>query len=152
VSETSSSEDSQWSAVGGRRSAQPDQTFAPSAPFTVRNIAPAFSQRKPQPGRGRRSQTIAVNQGGHYIRAAVPQGSVRDVAVDATLRAAALRQVQGSGRAEQGSGGAGEQGRVKSETPQLPCSPAPLHVLATDLRVKVRRARTGNLFLFVVDV
>jgi magnesium chelatase subunit D len=54
----------------------------------------------------------------------VPQGSVRDVAVDATLRAAALRAWQ---------------------------SPAPLHVLATDLRVKIRRARTGNLILFVVD-
>ncbi|HXV97780.1 MAG TPA: VWA domain-containing protein, partial [Anaerolineae bacterium] len=102
------------------------------------------AQRKPQPGRGRRSQTIAVNQGGHYIRAAVPQGSVRDVAVDATLRAAALRLVQG-GR------GAEEQGSVKKASPLHPCTLAPLHVLATDLRVKIRNARTGNLILFVVD-
>lgn len=135
VNEGSSPEDSERSAVGGQRSS-PDQTFAPSDPFTVRKLVPSTARRQPQPGRGRRSQTIAVNQGGHYIRAAVPQGSVRDVAVEATLRAAALRRAQGSRGTE-------EQGRSKID--------APLHVLATDLRVKIRRARTGNLILFVVD-
>jgi magnesium chelatase subunit D len=67
---------------------------------------------------------------------------VRDVAVEATLRAAALRKAQGSNSAEIIS---------------LPaCQPAilpPLHpsILPTDLRIKIRRARTGHLILFVVD-
>jgi magnesium chelatase subunit D len=74
----------------------------------------------------------------------VPQGSVRDVAVDATLRAAALRKVQGSR-------GAGEQGEVKTAPPLLLRTPAPLQILPADLRTKIRRARTGNLILFVVD-
>ncbi len=134
VSEDTSREDPQPPAGDGRQSS-PDQTFAPGEPFTIRKIAPPIPGRQPQPGRGRRSQTIAVNQGGHYIRAAVPQGSVRDVAVDATLRAAALRCVEGR----------------TVESPPLPRSSAPLRVLPTDLRTKVRRARTGNLILFVVD-
>lgn len=142
VSEDTSREASQPPASSGQQSS-PDRTFAPSEPFAIRKIAPSISGRQPQPGRGRRSQTIAVNQGGHYIRAAVPQGSVRDVAVDATLRAAALRCVQGS-RA------AGEQGRIV-DSPLLLRSSAPLRILPADLRTKVRRARTGNLILFVVD-
>lgn len=113
-----------------------EQTFNPGDSFAVRKIVPPLARRQPQPGRGRRSQTTAVNQGGHYIRAVVPQGSVRDVAVDATLRAAALRLVQG---------------RLLIEAPLPPCPPAPLHILPADLRVKIRRARTGNLILFVVD-
>lgn len=108
---------------------------------------PPAPGRQPQPGRGRRSQTIAVNQGGHYIRAVVPQGSVRDVAVDATLRAAALRQAKG-----------GDEAKRRSSDNLLPRLPSdggrltpPRLILPSDLRTKIRRARTGNLILFVVD-
>lgn len=136
-----SQKDSQPSA--GRRPPS-EQTFTPGDTFAVRKIVPPAAKRQPQPGRGRRSQTMATNQGGHYIRAAIPSGSVRDVAVDATLRAAALRSVQGNRGAE-------EQGGIKSDPPPPPHTCAPLRVLATDLRTKIRRARTGNLILFVVD-
>lgn len=81
---------------------------------------------------------MATSQGGHYVRAALPQGPARDIALDATLRAAALRRASG-----QLSG---------------PNAPVENHngyhasfVRPVDLRVKVRRARTGNLILFVVD-
>ena len=143
VSEDPSPENSQPPTSRSQRPS-PDQTFAPGETFLIRKIAPASLGRLPQPGRGRRSQTISVNQGGHYIRAAVPQGSVRDVAVDATLRAAALRKVQGSS-------GAGEHGGVKIFSPLPLRPPAPLQILPADLRTKIRRARTGNLILFVVD-
>jgi len=144
MSESDNSTDSQQSPVSGPRSAQPDQTFTPGDSFAVRKIVPLSQRRQPQPGRGRRSPTTAVNQGGHYIRAVAPQGSVRDVAVDATLRAAALRLAQGSRGAE-------EQEGIKKTSPLPPCPPAPLRISPADLRVKIRRARTGNLILFVVD-
>lgn len=121
----------------------PDQLFSPGAPFAVkRALPPASPRQRPQAGRGRRSQTSATRQGGHYIRAAPPQGSARDVAVDATLRAAALR-IAGQG--------AGEQGCRGEDSPLLPCTSALLLITSSDLRVKIRRARTGNLILFVVD-
>lgn len=113
----------------------PDRLFSPGAPFAVkRALPPASPRQRPQAGRGRRSQTSATRQGGHYIRAAPPQGSARDVAVDATLRAAALR-IAGQGAEVRGCGG----------------EKSPLPVTPSDLRVKIRRARTGNLILFVVD-
>jgi magnesium chelatase subunit D len=57
----------------------------------------------------------------------MPQGSVRDVAVDATLRTAALR--------------------LAAQPSNLPT----FQLLPADLRTKIRHARTGNLILFVVD-
>ncbi len=151
MSEDTSPENAHWSPVSGPRSAQPDQTFTPGDPFPVRPLKLPPTRRQPQPGRGRRSQTTATNQGGHYFRASVPQGSVRDVAIDATLRAAALRFVQGSGPYGRLRTGAGEQGRIEADSPLPPYPPAPLLIIPSDLRTKIRRARTGNLILFVVD-
>lgn len=120
----------------------PDQFFAPGASFAINRPLPAVSIQRPQPTRGRRSQAVATQQGGHYVRATTPQGSIHDVALDATLRAAALRNARW-GAEGRGSGG--------ENSPQPPCSSAPLLITPSDLRVKVRRARTGNLILFVVD-
>lgn len=111
----------------GQNSA-PDQVFAPSSPFALQHPLPDNSAQRPQTGRGRRSQTTALHQDGYYVRATPPQGSVRDVAIDATLRAAALRLA-----------GAGEKVVARTQ------------ITASDLRVKVRQTRTGNLILFVVD-
>jgi magnesium chelatase subunit D len=75
---------------------------------------------------------------------------VRDIALDATLRAAALRQALNLSSVE---------AQIPAETGQAGAGPAshevhrrafPL-VSRADLRVKVRHARTGNLILFVVD-
>ena len=120
------------SAGVGDQAEGPAQTFAPGEPFQVANLLPTPQNRRtPQLGRGRRSYTIATDRGGHYIRATIPPGPIRDVALMATLRAAALRQ---------------------SQSPHRPTSPSPhLPISRADLRVKVRRSRTGNLILFVVD-
>jgi magnesium chelatase subunit D len=108
----------------------PDQLFAPGQLFPLKQALPTVFSRSPQAQRGRRSQTEASHQGGHAIRAAIPQHEVRDIALEATLRAMALRKARWS--------------TAQVGEPERLVSPA-------DLRIKVRRARTGNLILFVVD-
>ena len=85
----------------------------------------------PRFGRGRRSQTVAVGRAGHYVGAAIPQGQVQDIALAATLRAAALRLANNL--------------QPKNVPARLPV------IASADLRVKIRQSRVGNLILFVVD-
>ncbi|GAB4425056.1 MAG: hypothetical protein Kow0031_04410 [Anaerolineae bacterium] len=87
-------------------------------------------RRNPSAGRGRRSHSESGQRAGHVIGSAAPQTSAQDVAIAATLRAAALR------KSRRQAGGVGV---------------SPTLIQPADLRVKVRRARTGNLILFVVD-
>ena len=86
----------------------------------------------PEKGRGgplgRRSRVLGSPYGGH-VGDLEAGGEVRDVALAATVRAAAPRQVE-RGRS---AGGAG------------------LVVRREDLREKVREGREGNLILFLVD-
>ena len=113
---------------------QPEQVFDPGEIFSVAQVLPTTpGPRRPQAGRGRRSYTVATQRGGHYLRATVPTGPARDIALEATLRAAALRQA--------------ESRPTKGSTSQSPH----LLISKSDLRVKIRRSRTGNLILFVVD-
>ncbi|MGQ4808556.1 hypothetical protein NKDENANG_01939 [Candidatus Entotheonellaceae bacterium PAL068K] len=74
---------------------------------------------------GKRSRILG-SRSGHYVTSRQPQDRVRDLAVDATLRAAAprLRQREGDGT---------------------------VAIHYTDLREKVRESRAGNLILFTVD-
>jgi Mg-chelatase subunit ChlD len=77
---------------------------------------------------GRRSQTKTNRKRGHYIQARrVMDGKPRDVAFDATLRAAAPYQLQ----------------RDRSERA--------LAIESQDIHDKVRVRRAANLILFVVD-
>lgn len=76
---------------------------------------------------GRRSQTKTDRKRGHYIRARLPHGKVRDLAFDATMRAAAPYQLH----------------RDRSKMA--------LALKRQDLREKVRVRRQSNLILFVVD-
>lgn len=103
------------------------QVFAPSAPFAVRRLETRTSLR-PRQGRGRRSYTRSERHG-HYVRAVAPHGPLRDLAIDATLHAAAPLQ------------------RIRRATE----ASTRFIVRPDDLRVKERRRRLGNLILFVVD-
>ncbi len=107
-----------------------DETvFAPGRPPSTERLLPISFSRQTQPSPGRRSLTEALGRNGHPVRAVRPRSRpVRDVALGATLRAAGIRlAARGAGR------GAGP--RIQPQ----------------DLRVRLRRARVGNLVLFVVD-
>jgi magnesium chelatase subunit D len=95
--------------------------------FAVRPVEGPLRQEQLPLGAGRRSRTLGGTTG-HYVTSRQPCGRVRDIAVDATLRAAAphLRRRQ----------------QEEGKTPAI-------HY--TDLRQKVRESRAGNLILFVVD-
>jgi magnesium chelatase subunit D len=88
----------------------------------VRRIQVVPGDGTPRSGRGRRNPTPTSGHG-HYVRA-VPDESPADLALDATLRAAARR-------------GAVHEGR-----------PA---ITRADLHRKERAGRVGTLILFVVD-
>jgi magnesium chelatase subunit D len=76
---------------------------------------------------GKRSTTRTTRKRGRYVQARPAKGDLSDVAIDATIRQAALEQVpRGS---EQGS----------------------FTVLPQDIQKKVRVRRASNLVLFVVD-
>jgi len=99
--------------------------------FAVRTLA-LGGATGPRPGvslRGRRLRVESRDRSGMYVRARRPTGPVRDVALDATLRAAAQRP--------------------RSAGPPVD-DPAPL-VQRSDLREKVRFRRAGAALAFVVD-
>lgn len=82
---------------------------------------------------GRRSRTKTERKRGRYVQARTPRGDkVRDLAFDATLRAAAPYQK----RRHEGAEGEREMA---------------LSLRKSDLREKVRVRRAANLILFVVD-
>lgn len=76
---------------------------------------------------GKRSTTRTSRKRGRYIQAQPADGDLTDIALDATIRQAALQQV------ERGS------------------EPGSLKVLPQDVQKKVRVRRAANLILFVVD-
>ncbi len=76
---------------------------------------------------GRRSRKLG-GRTGHYVTSRPPQDRVRDIAIDATLRAAAPKMYER---------------RLSEDNPVL--------IRSTDLREKVRESRSGNLILFAVD-
>ncbi len=76
---------------------------------------------------GRRSRKLG-GRSGHYVTSRQPGDRVRDIAIDATLRAAAPHLYE----------------RRLSEA-------EPVLIRSTDLREKVRESRGGNLILFAVD-
>jgi magnesium chelatase subunit D len=98
------------------------QTFEPAALAPPRpiDIEPAVPMARL--GRGRRNSTATLAQGKH-VRS-VPDPAASDLALDATMRAAARRGAYRDGR---------------------------LEIDACDLQRKERSGRTGSLILFVVD-
>jgi magnesium chelatase subunit D len=122
---TASPEDSTAPAAEGL--APENQQARIGQSFAVRPLEGPLRQDLLPSDAGRRSRTLG-DTSGHYVTSRQPSGRVRDIAVDATLRAAApyLRRRQ----------------QEEGKTPAI-------HY--TDLREKVRESRAGNLILFVVD-
>ena len=111
-----------------QHSGQDETIFDPGQTFDVsRWLADkqsAFIRR----GSGRRSLVTTGSMQGRYVRYAFPKGSeLRDIAIDATLRAAAPHQLlrENNGMA--------------------------VAISKSDIRTKVRERRTGNTIVFVVD-
>jgi Mg-chelatase subunit ChlD len=76
---------------------------------------------------GKRSTTRTSRKRGRYIQARPAEGDLSDIALDATLRQAALQQSEREGE------------------------PDHLTILPDDVQKKVRVRRAANLILFVVD-
>ncbi len=102
-----------------------DQVFAVGDSFAVRRFE-ARKDRKLRRGSGRRSRTRALRHG-RYVKA-LPACAGVDIALDATIRAAAPEQV----RRERPPGMA-------------------LAIREPDLRERRRERRVGNFLLFLVD-
>ena len=93
--------------------------------------------RRARPAGGRRAAAVSGSPSGRYTRAVVPQGKPSDLALDATLRAAAPHQLRRRG---------------DTDNPAAPLRPGfPLRIEPWDIREKVRETKTGSLILFVVD-
>jgi len=115
-----------------------DQGYAPVKPHEAQGTVPPFGQtfdpieielpkdRKPRESRGKRTQTKSKRERGRYV-ASRPSAEARDIALDATIRAAASRQMERGG------------------------SEDALQIRMEDLHTKVRKRKVGNLLLFVVD-
>ena len=92
-------------------------------PLWIQNEKKRFSPK----GSGKRNMTRSDERQGRYVKAGIPKGETHDIAIDATLRAAAPHQ---KGRRSNG------------------CAVVIRH---EDIRRTEREKRTGNIFLFLVD-
>lgn len=104
-------------------SSQVCQMIEPQAPFALHFAEPRGFRGG---GTGKRLKTRSATSRGRYVRYRMPSGPVRDIALDATLRAAAMHERE-------------------------PDSALLVTVRDGDLREKVRERRTGLTILFLVD-
>ena len=102
-----------------------ETVFAPGAPFRVVPINLVRDRRR-RKGSGRRSRTRTSRKAGRYVKSR-PTDRPQDLALDATLRAAAPFQ------------------------PRRQRAGMALVIEQDDLRDKIRERRTGNLIVLVVD-
>ena len=107
-----------------------ENTFSAAESFNVRPLNMSALDRRQRIGRGRRTTSLVSDRRGRYVDAKLPDGKLTDLAVDATIRAAAPFQLRRAAYAN---------------------SNLALQVEAWDLRQKVRESRVGNLVVFVVD-
>ncbi len=99
----------------------------PGDGFEIRPLKIEAMDRKKRRGSGKRSRTKTGSAQGRYIRYTFPKGKLKDLAFDATLRAAAPYQ-----RKREANGMA-------------------VSIKGSDLREKIREKRTGSTILFIVD-
>ena len=133
-------EGAQASSAGPAADAAPGQAGpAPGPPAQVVELEERYEagrlqlphERRRRRGSGRRSRTTSQDRRGRYVSSRW-QEKTTDLALDATLRAAAPHQV-----ARRESAGGADARAIRLE-PQ-------------DLRQKVRQRRVGNLIVFLVD-
>ncbi|TFG60689.1 MAG: VWA domain-containing protein [Spirochaetales bacterium] len=98
-------------------------------------------RRRRKPGAGRRSRTRTSGKRGRYVRYTFPQDRVKDLAVDATIRAAVPHQWERKNTLREAAGGRDQTGAR---------SPA-LIIESRDFREKIRESRMGSTILFLVD-
>lgn len=104
-----------------------DDVEEPGNFFEIKPFNIETSDKRKRKGSGKRSRTKTDSLQGRYIRYTIPKGRLRDIAFDATLRAAAPYQ--------------------KSRD----LNGMAVSIRNSDLREKVREKRTGNTILFIVD-
>jgi magnesium chelatase subunit D len=111
-----------------------DQLFPIGAPFPVRPLTTPTQNVQKTVGDGLRSPIRRDTPRGRYVGSCIPRSGpqrLHDIALDATLRAAApYQQERRVARGEQAIG---------------------LLLTSVDLRAKVRETKTGNLILLVLD-
>ena len=108
-----------------------DEWFEIGDPYAVQNLPVQPPDRRARRGAGRRATTVSGTSVGRYVGARVPEGAATDLALDATLRAAAPHQ--------------------ESRRQSAGADSAALLIEPWDVREKVRETHTGSLILFVVD-
>ena len=104
--------------------------FSTGESFQVKPVNLDALDKRARASHGRRTVSRVRDHRGRYVGAAMPDGKVTDLAVDATVRAASPFQLRRGGFTD-GS--------------------LALKVEAWDLRQKVRESRVGNLVVVLVD-
>ena len=104
-----------------------DKTVCGQELYAVNDIFPKKKYRDSKRGSGRRSKTVSDTDRGRYTGFSFPKCKIRDIALDATLRAAAPLQ----------------KSREKNGLA--------LSIKPCDVRQKKREHRVGNTIFFAVD-
>jgi magnesium chelatase subunit D len=107
-----------------------EEIFEADAPYQVKPLSVPVIDQIRRSEAGRRSKSLSNTERGRYVDSVIPNGKVRDIAFDATFRAAAPFQ---------------NQRKKESENKEA------LVIKKCDLREKVRESKIGNLIMFVVD-
>jgi len=102
----------------------------PGAPFRVRKIATDSVQPRERQRLGRRTSVTNTEPVGRYIRGAVPKEKAHSLALDATVRAAAVYQQERREAEPEGTA---------------------FRLKRWDIREKVRERKISNLIVFVLD-
>ena len=106
-----------------------EQIFDPDQPYRVIPLAGTILDQMSRSGSGRRSLSRTESKTGRYAASVVPQGKVTDLAVDATLRAAAPFQVR------------------RRDGTTIPTAV----LIEQPTCVEVRKKKVGNLIMFCLD-
>jgi magnesium chelatase subunit D len=99
------------------------------SPFKVRRLT-ADKDKVLRSGSGRRSRTRSATKQGRYVKS-TPRRGKNDLALDATLRAAAPFQLH--------------------RGMNTPAKSIVVHIKEPDIREKIRERRVGNVLIFLVD-